>query len=433
MPNPAAAAAPTPLDGRRVLLGVCGGIAAFRACDLARELMRRGAEVQCVLTPRAAEFVTPLTFEGLTGHPALVSEYPAVGASPAGDVYAHLNLTRGIDAFVIAPLSANTLADLAAGRAHNLLTACYLSCTAPVLLAPAMNTRMLLNAAVQDNLALVARRGNSIMQPGSGALACGDEGSGRLAEVADIAAAVEAVLGPNPDRIAHADGALAGRRFIVTGGGTREYLDPVRFITNASTGTLALAVAEALLDAGAAVELIAGEVHVPPALAGRLAGQETVRTAFDLQSAIAAALPQADGLVMLAAVADYTPAQYSSVKRKKDGQSWRVELAETGDVLKSLAGLRRPGQVFVAVSLEDEDWQARAVKKAASKGVQLMLGVELGADLPFGDQRLHCALFADGAAVLPPARRSKQEAAAAISAWLGTHFAPLAEPVPPGI
>jgi phosphopantothenoylcysteine decarboxylase/phosphopantothenate--cysteine ligase len=408
-----------PLSGRRVLLGVCGGIAAFRACDLARELMRAGATVQCVLTPRAAQFVTPLTFEGLTGQPALVDEYPAPGASPAVDVYAHLNLTRGIDAFVIAPLSANTLAELAGGGAGNLLTACYLSCTAPVVLAPAMNFRMWAHPAVQDNLARLAQRGNRIVQPGRGALACGDEGAGRLAEVLQIVDVVQQTVAV---AVQPAAGPLDGRRFIVTAGGTREYLDPVRFITNASTGTLALTVAEALLDAGAAVTLIASEIDVPARLAARLTAHESIRTAFDLQLALTQALPAADGLLMFAAVADYTPAQYSSVKHKKDGGDWRVELVETGDVLKSLTAQRRPGQVFVAVSLEDEDWRARAVKKAAAKGVQLILAVELGADVPFGDRRLHCALLAGGQDVLGPDRRSKAEVAAAICNWLDTWF-----------
>jgi phosphopantothenoylcysteine decarboxylase/phosphopantothenate--cysteine ligase len=219
------------------------------------------------------------------------------------------------------------------------------------------------------------------------------------------------------------DGVLAGRRFIVTGGGTREYLDPVRFLTNASTGTLALTVAGALLDAGAAVELVAGELNVPRELAMRLVEREGVRTAFDMQHAIADSLHKADGLVMFAAVADYTPAQYQSSKHKKDGADWTVTLTETQDILKSLDGLRQPGQLFVAVSLEDEDWLARGMKKARDKRVDLMLAVELGVDLPFGDRKLHCALLAGNEQILPPGRRDKAEVAQAIAHWLGAHLA----------
>jgi phosphopantothenoylcysteine decarboxylase/phosphopantothenate--cysteine ligase len=442
----------TPLAGRRILLGVCGGIAAYRACDLARELMRAGAMVQCVLTSRATHFVTPLTFQGLTGQQALVDEFPSVpGQQDMNDVYAHLNLTRDIDCFVIAPLSANSLAAFAGGRAGSLLECCYLSNTAPVVLAPAMNTRMWQHPAVQSNLALLVERGCRIVDPESGTLACGDEGPGRLASIDAILATVVSACSaeakatqtsdkvsiqrraavtenhalhefsresPSPARLP-----LHGKRFIVTAGGTREYIDPVRFITNASTGTLALAIAEGLLDAGAAVELIASEVDVPRDLAHRLVAHSGVRTAFDIQQAISEALPKADCLVMFAAIADYSPARYSPIKRKKDGKDWTLELTETQDILKSLAGLRQPDQLIVAVSLEDEDWLARSMKKAADKHVDLMLAVELGADLPFGDRKLHCALLADGVQVLPPARRDKTEVAIAITTWLAEHYA----------
>jgi phosphopantothenoylcysteine decarboxylase/phosphopantothenate--cysteine ligase len=439
------------LSGKRILVGVCGGIAAYRTCELVRELIKQGAEVQCVLTPHAAEFVAPLTFQALTGRPALIEEFPADDGEAVADPYAHLNVTRGIDCFVIAPATAATLADLAQGRAGNLLTSSYLSCEAPVVLAPAMNVRMWNHAAVKANVATLTARGHRIVQPGTGELACGDVGAGRLAEIGEIAAAVVSVVsgktgspavanlqakradssspiaeGNNNQVTAPAvtaSQALRGRQFIVTGGGTREYLDPVRYITNASTGTLALAVAEALLDAGAEVQLIATELAIPVELGHRLDANTGVRTAYDLQQAIAEALPQADGLVMLAAVADYSPAKYSSSKRKKDGAPWAVELAETPDILKSLAAARKPGQLFIAVSLEDEDWLARAVKKAEAKHVQLMLAVELGADLPFGDRKLQCALFAGSAQVLPPGRRDKREIAAAIAAWLEGHYA----------
>jgi phosphopantothenoylcysteine decarboxylase/phosphopantothenate--cysteine ligase len=380
--------------------------------------MREGAVVQAVLTPRAAQFVTPLTFAALTGQPAPVDEFPAPGGQPELDVYSHLNLTHGIDCYVIAPATAATLAKLATGLADNLVTGCYLSCTAPVVIAPAMNTRMWQNAAVQEAVAKLRTRGHVLVGPGEGELACGDTGPGRLADLPDIVAAVRQALeqaGPT--------GPLAGKRIIVTAGGTREYLDPVRFITNASSGRLGLEVAAALVGRGAAVELVETGIVVPDELAAGLSARQTVRTAFDLQAALERSFPAADGLCMLAAVADYGPASYLNTKRKKDGSVWVVELAETADILAGLAARRRPGQALCAVSLEDADFVNRAMKKAAAKRVDAVLAVELGADLPFGGGKLRCALV-DGAAVLaPPELREKALAAQLIADWFARWYA----------
>jgi phosphopantothenoylcysteine decarboxylase / phosphopantothenate---cysteine ligase len=404
--------AASPVSGKRILLGVCGGIAAYKACEIARALIRAGAGVQAVLTPRGAQFVTPLSFAALTGAPAPVDEFPEPGGQPQLDVYSHLNLTRGIDCYLIAPATATTLAKLATGQADNLVTGCYVSCSAPVVLAPAMNTRMWLHPAVQENMARLRSRGHSVVEPGTGELACGDQGPGRLADVPDIVSAVERILAAGG-----AAAPLAGKRIIVTAGGTREYLDPVRFITNASSGRLGLEVCQALLDAGAQVELIETGIEVSPALASRLALRHTVRTAFDMQAQLGRSFPQAQGLCMLAAVADYSPAQYHQTKRKKDGSVWGVELTETPDILAALAAGRIAEQAVCGVSLEDTDWLGRAVKKAAAKRVDALLAVELGADLPFGDKRLNCALVDASGIVEPPGLRSKPESAALIAQW----------------
>jgi phosphopantothenoylcysteine decarboxylase / phosphopantothenate---cysteine ligase len=407
-------------SGKRILLGVCGGIAAYKACELARDFIRAGAAVQVVLTPRAAQFVTPLTFAALTGKPAPVDEFPELGGQPQLDVYSHLNLTREIDCFVIAPATAATLAKLVTGQADNLVTGSYVSCTAPVVLAPAMNTRMWRHAAVQESVARLRARGDAIVEPGTGELACGDRGPGRLADLPDIVAAVGQALA----RQRVTAGPLAGQRIVVTAGGTREYLDPVRYITNASSGRLGLEVCRALIALGADVDLIETGIDLPLELAQRLQSRQTVRTAFDLQAALRGLVPQAQGLCMLAAVADYSPAQYQNTKHKKDGGAWAVELTQTPDVLAAIAAVRRPGQAVCGVSLEDTDWLDRAMKKAAAKRVDAMLAVELGADLPFGDSRLTCALV-DAAGVLEQAgRRSKPEAAEVVARWFAAQLAP---------
>jgi phosphopantothenoylcysteine decarboxylase/phosphopantothenate--cysteine ligase len=259
-----------------------------------------------------------------------------------------------------------------------------------------------------------------IVDPGSGELACGDVGAGRLAEVAEIAKAVTQTLLSASDsrRQTGVSAPPSKHRVIVTAGGTREYLDPVRFLTNNSTGALGVEVCKALAAQGIGVELIDTGIEVPSSVADSLATRRDVATAFDLQAALQRALPQADGLVMLAAVADYGPTRYSSTKRKKDGAAWSIELAETPDVLASLAPLRQDGQVFVGVSLEDTDWLPRAQKKCAVKGCDAMLAVELTGELPYGERRMHCALVTADAVLAAPAMRSKPEAATMLADWL---------------
>lgn len=405
------------LEGANILLCVCGGIAAYKSCELTRMLVREGASVRVALTPTAAQFVTPLTFTALSSEAALVDEFPPSGASPEGDVFAHLNLPRGIDCLVVCPATATTLGKMAHGIGDNLVTASYLSCSAPVIVAPAMNTRMWANPAVQANVALLADRGVQLVPPIEGELACGDEGEGKLADVRDIFAAIadlvnkaDAAGSPRSPRAR----ALDGRRIVVTAGGTREYLDPVRFITNASTGRLARDTVHGLASAGAEVILVDSGIEIEPDVARRLASRHEARTAFDMLSVLSREMEQADGLVMLAAVADYSPSRYLSTKRKKDGGPWKVEFSETTDVLATVAGRRRDGQLLLGVSLEDTDWVDRAVKKTAVKHVDAILAVELGGDLPFGDSRINCALV-DGSGVLEPAgMRSKPEAAALV-------------------
>ncbi len=413
------------LDGANILLCVCGGIAAYKSCELTRMFVREGASVRVALTPTAAQFVTPLTFTGLAGSTALVDEFPAPGQSPQADVFSHLNLTRDIDCLVVCPATATTLGKMAHGIGDNLVTAAFLSCSASVIVAPAMNTRMWQNPAVQANIELLLQRGVTIVPPIEGELACGDMGAGKLADLKDVFAAVAGLINSEAAASRSAPSGtkpLQGRRIVVTAGGTREYLDPVRFITNASTGTLALEVARQLSAAGAAVTLVDSGVAVEPGLARKLASHHEARTAFDMLSVLSREMQQADGLVMLAAVADYSPSRYVNTKRKKDGKPWKVEFSETPDVLATLAEQRRDGQLLLGVSLEDTDWLERGMKKTSAKRVDAILAVELGGDLPFGDSRINCALV-DGSNVLAePGLRSKPEAATLVVDYLTGGF-----------
>lgn len=424
------------LSGRRILVGVCGGIAAYKACELVRQLKREGADVQVALTPAGAKFVTPLTFAALTEHPAPVDEF-AVDAQGTPDVYPHLELTRDIDCYVIVPATANTIAKLAVGLADNLVCGAAVSCEAPLVIAPAMNYRMWQSPSVQENLQTLRQRGHYIVEPEAGELACGDQGVGRLADISAILAQVVQAVAEAPgaglpdeygapaDAEPSAVGDLSGRRIIVTAGGTREYLDPVRFITNASTGRLGLSLVSELARRGASVELIDTGIEVDVGVESRLANREIARTGYDLQATLTRRMPAADALVMLAAVADYAPSSYKNNKHKKDGAPWMVELAETPDVLAGVAAGRRLEQLLVGVSLEDTDWLARGMKKVALKGVDLIIAVELGADPPFGEERLQCALVNADTVVAPAARRAKAEVAALVGEWLAASFAQL--------
>jgi phosphopantothenoylcysteine decarboxylase/phosphopantothenate--cysteine ligase len=397
---------------------VSGGIAAYRACELVRLLVHAACEVQVVLTPAAEQFVSAMTFTALSGRRALVHDDLQGGSE---SLYAHLNLTRDIDCFVVAPATADIIADFAGGHADKLLSACQLSSRAPLVIAPAMNVRMWEHPAVQANIRTLKERHAHVIGPDSGALACGDVGSGRMAEPDEIVDYVLELLSQPLGDFSSSE--LSGRHFIVTAGGTREYIDPVRYITNASTGTLGLEVASALLGAGATVELLETGIEISPELAARLTEITRVRTALDLQGELVKRMPDADGLVMLAAVSDYGPASYISSKRKKDGDAWQLSLEETPDILASMRHVRRPDQAICGVSLEDSDWLERAREKTRRKGADMLLAVELGGDLPFGRSKLNCAMVTSDSVIAEPAWREKHELAAMTVQWITGWFA----------
>jgi phosphopantothenoylcysteine decarboxylase/phosphopantothenate--cysteine ligase len=360
----------------RILVGVTGGISAYKAVELVRLLTKAGHAVRVVQTPGSLNFVGRVTFEGITGAPVLVGEFepdPARGAYP-GDPepehapISHLELVRRADAYVIAPATANTIAKLATGLADNMLTSAALANTAPLLIAPAMNDKMFEHAATQANLAKLAERGARIIPPGVGALASkGEFGVGRLAEPPEIAAAVAEALGAG-----FTPRSLDGLRVLVTAGGTREPIDAVRYVGNRSSGRMGFALAEEAQRRGAEVTVIAANVSLPRADAIHYID---VQTAAELETAATDAFTNADVLLMAAAVADFRPAHPEQSKISKTGRDGlTVELEPTTDVLAALAGKRKPGQTIVGFAAEHGEGAAdRAQDKLVRKGVDAIV------------------------------------------------------------
>lgn len=346
----------------RLLIGVSGGIAAYKAIETARLAVRAGHAVRVIQSERSRRFVGSASFEAITGAPVLGDEFeadPLRGAYPGETADAsrtpitHLAVAQRADAYLIAPASANTIARLAAGFADSLLTTAALAAGGadgvPVLVAPAMNERMYHHPATQANLALLAQRGVTIIGPGTGELAShGEHGTGRMSEPAELLAAVEAVLG---ERAAGPPGAAwLGRRVLVTAGGTREPIDAVRYIGNRSSGRMGYALAAAAVARGAEVTLIGANVALAPPPPARLV---TVATAAELQDACERAFPDSDILLMAAAVADFRPRAAAAHKLKKTGGPTPVvELEPTADIIAALAERRRPGQIIVGFAAE---------------------------------------------------------------------------------
>ncbi|HEX6458984.1 MAG TPA: bifunctional phosphopantothenoylcysteine decarboxylase/phosphopantothenate--cysteine ligase CoaBC [Thermoleophilaceae bacterium] len=361
----------------RVLLGVTGGIAAYKAVEVARLAIKAGHSVRVVQTPASLSFVGRATFEGITGAPVLVDEFegdPARGAfpgDPAPDhaAISHLELVRRADVYAIVPASANTIAKLAHGMADNLLTSAALASTAPLVIAPAMNDRMYEHPATQANLETLAARGAEIVPPGTGQLASkGEFGVGRLAEPPEVLAAIEAALGG----AGFAPRSLDGLRVLVTAGGTREPIDAVRYVGNRSSGRMGFALADEAARRGADVTVIAANVSLP-----RTDGVTyvDVESAAELERAAREAFPNSDVLLMAAAVADFRPASPEASKISKTGRDGlTVELEPTTDVLAALAAERRPGQTIVGFAAEHGEGAAeRAREKLERKGVDAIV------------------------------------------------------------
>jgi phosphopantothenoylcysteine decarboxylase / phosphopantothenate---cysteine ligase len=358
----------------RVLVGVSGGIAAYKAVELVRLATGAGHAVRVVQTPASLQFVGRATFEGVTGAPVLVDEFerdPARGAypgepAPSHDPISHLELVRRADAFCVAPASANTLAKLAHGLADNLLTSAALACTAPLVLAPAMNNNRYEHTATQANLELLRARGATVVDPDTGRLASrGEWGVGRLAEPARILETVEGLLGK-------AGGPMDGLRVLVTAGGTREPIDSVRYVGNRSSGRMGLALAAEAARRGASVTLIAANVSLPAPAGVRVVD---VETAAQLLDAARAEFADAHVLLMAAAVADFRPGQAVDEKISKTGRDGlALALEPTEDVLAALAAARAPGQTLVGFAAEHgEGAVERGRGKLARKGLDAVV------------------------------------------------------------
>jgi phosphopantothenoylcysteine decarboxylase/phosphopantothenate--cysteine ligase len=348
-----------PFAGARILLGITGGIASYKAGWLARLLTKAGASVDVVMTPAATEFIGPVTFEGLTGRPV------HTGLFDPGRPLDHIALAREATAVVVAPATADFLARAASGQANDLLTACLLATSSPVLLVPAMNDHMWAHGQTQRNVAHLRELGYLVLDPDAGALAAGEgSGPGRMPEPETIFAHVGRVL----ER--RTPGALDGKRVLVTAGATREAIDPVRFISNHSSGKMGVALAAAAWRRGATVDLVAGSlaVDVPPGI-----HSESVSTTDTMAAAVERLLPNADVLVMAAAPADFRPADPAPKKIKKTSAPPAIALAPTRDILVATKAARRTGSVIVGFALETDDALASGRTKLASKGLDMIV------------------------------------------------------------
>ncbi len=348
---------------KRVVLGVTAGISAYKAIEVCRRLVDAGVHVAPVLTPDALRFVGVATFSALASEPAQSTLFDASQAIP------HTSLGQSADLVVVAPATADFLARYAAGMANDLLSATLLATRAPVLVCPAMHTEMWEHPSVQETLATLVRRGVAVVPPEEGALAAGDRGIGRLADPASIVAVVLGMLGSNGD--------LAGRRVAVSAGGTREPLDPVRHLSNRSSGKQGHALAAVALRRGAEVALVT-TVGTPVPAHPRLSVVR-VDTAAEMEAAMAIESEKADVIVMAAAVADFRPVHVAGRKLTKDDGIPEIVLEQTPDILRGLVAHRRPGQVIVGFAAETDEPVARARRKRESKGVDLMVVNDVGA------------------------------------------------------
>ncbi|MDQ2808413.1 MAG: bifunctional phosphopantothenoylcysteine decarboxylase/phosphopantothenate--cysteine ligase CoaBC, partial [Chloroflexota bacterium] len=357
------------LADKGIILGVCGGIAAYKVADLASKLTQAGALVDVVMTAGAQRFITPLTFNALTHRPVRTDLY----GDWLGDDTGHVALAHTAAALVVAPATANTIARLALGLSDDLLGAIALSTRAPLLIAPAMEPGMYAHPATQGHLATLQSRGAAIMEPEAGRMASGRSGVGRLPDTADIVGALRALLGRG--------GPLAGRHIVVTAGGTQEPLDPVRYVGNRSSGQMGWALAEAARDLGASVTLIHGPVALSPPYGVTAVA---VGTTAELEAAVRAAVVGAAALIMAAAPADYRAAQVAPQKLKKQpgADTFTLAMAKNPDILAGLRDL--PGTerlVRVGFAAETEDLRANAAHKLIAKGLHLIVANEATASI----------------------------------------------------
>ena len=346
------------LKGKTVILGVTGSIAAYKAADLASRLVKQHAEVQVIMTGNAAYFIHPITFETLTGRKCLTDTFDRNFEFEVE----HISLAKKADLMVVAPATANVIAKFACGIADDMLTTTFLACTCPVLIAPAMNTRMYENAATQDNIRTLKSRGIQFIEPAFGHLACGDEGKGKLEDPAVIADRILRAIAFEKD--------LAGKKILVTAGPTREAIDPVRYITNHSSGKMGYAIARMAAFRGADVTLVSGQVSLKGPAGVKLI---RIESAGDLFRAVTQVAAEQDYIIKAAAVADYRPVNISDEKIKKTDDDMTIPLERTEDTLQYLGDHKRAGQLLCGFAMETSDMEEKARKKLARKNLDLIV------------------------------------------------------------
>ena len=350
------------LKGKTVVLGVSGGIAAYKIPNLASMLKKQHADVEVILTENACNFITPTAFEALTGNKCLVDTFDRNFQFQVE----HVALARRASLFLIAPATANVIAKVAHGIADDMLSTTFLACQAPKLVAPAMNTRMYENPVTQDNLEICRKYGMKVIRPASGYLACGDTGAGKMPEPKELMEHILLELAYEKD--------LAGKRVLVTAGPTREAIDPVRYITNYSTGKMGYAIAQAAMWRGAQVTLVSGPVDLAPPLGAKLV---PVSSARDMFEAVAAAAGDQDAVIKAAAVADYRPVHVGTEKTKKEDGQLDIALERTDDILAWLGEHRKPGQFLCGFSMETQNMLENSQKKLEKKHVDMIVANNL--------------------------------------------------------
>ncbi|ENM3897365.1 bifunctional phosphopantothenoylcysteine decarboxylase/phosphopantothenate synthase [Vibrio cholerae] len=346
------------LAGKKILLGISGGIAAYKCAELTRRFIERGAEVRVVMTHAAKEFITPLTMQAVSGHPVADSLLDPAAESSMG----HIELAKWADMVLLAPATADLIARLAAGMGNDLLTTLVLATQAPLVVSPAMNQQMYRNAATQENIATLARRGAEIWGPAAGEQACGDIGPGRMLEPMDLVTRCEAFFAPK---------LLAGKRVLLTAGPTREPLDPVRYITNHSSGKMGFAIAEAAADLGAEVTLISGPVSQPtPGLVSRI----DVQSALEMHQHVMEHATSCDIFIGCAAVADYRPEQVAEQKIKKTDQNstLSITMVKNPDIVASVAALTEQRPFTVGFAAETQEVEKYARSKLTNKNLDMI-------------------------------------------------------------
>ena len=402
----------TNLAGKNIILGVTGSIAAYKAATVASRLTQARANVDVIMTEAATRFVAPLTFQALTGRPVYTSMWGTEDTSGGLPTHiAHVGLAHSTDLLLIAPCTANTIAKLALGLADDLLSVTVLAVNAPVVIAPAMDAGMYENAATQGHVATLEARGVLVAHPAVGRMASGFEGRGRLIEPDEIVGWSRVALGK--------DGPLAGRRVVVTAGPTQETIDPVRYITNRSSGRQGYALAQAAIDAGAAVTLITGPVGLPMPVGAEVID---VTSTLDMHDAVLEYAPSADVLIMAAAVADFRPATISADKIKKTGGVPSLELAANPDILLALSEQADRPTVTVGFAAESRDLIENARGKLARKKLDLIVANDITAsDAGFAAPTNRVAFVtADGVEELP--LLTKEAVAARIVDWIAARF-----------